>query len=397
MTAVTRTVTRRTRGGARNVSGVTHLGGDRWRVRVYAGMDPLTGKQRQLSRTFRAPNKTVANAAAEKLRSQMRDELTTTRERAGTVAELGDRFLALKRRDRAPKTMENYQRIVTRIVETFGHLPIERLTGRLIDDWYTRLMEEGMKPANIQHHHALLRAMLRQAVRSEMTDRVATVNATVPRGDKFETTPPTIAVARLLIADAGGDLGAALHFAASTGARRGEVVGLRWGDIEHGRVTIRRSISELKGGVLHVGPPKGRRPRTFGITSQTWLTLMRQCERARIHAERLHVDLGDDGWVFASPRKLLEQPYAPSWLSHGWQRLRDRHGVRFRPHDLRHANATWLTDAGIPAATGAKRLGHAQTATYSNVYDHPTDEADARAVAVLELALPAASAPASPP
>lgn len=381
------------RGGLmpRDVAGVTHLGGERWRVRIYAGKDPLTGKERQLSRTYHAATRTAAMKQAEAYRVEMRKQLKTAAANRGTIRELGDRFLALKRRDRAPSTVTNYARIVDRIVDTFGHLPIEALTGRMIDDWYGRLMDGGMTAATVQHHHSVLRAMLRQAVKSEMAERVATIGATPPSAPKYETRPPTIEVARLLLDEARGDLAAALHVLAATGIRRGELVGLHWSDIEHGRMTVRRSITELKGGVLHVGPPKGKKARTIKITAQTWLTLMRHRERVRVRAEKLGVTLPADGPIFVSFRGSLDgtRPYKPSWVSHGWDRIRKTHGVTFRPHDLRHANATWMTDAGIPVTTGAKRLGHAQTSTFTDVYGHGTDEADARAVAVLELMLPA--------
>lgn len=378
---------------ARDVSGVTHLGGDRWRVRIYAGLDPLTHRQLQRSRTFRAPNRTNAMRLAESHRVAMRNELRSTADRKGTVAELAESFLDLKRRDKSPTTVKAYATIVARIVDTFGHLPVASLRGEQIDDWYGRLQAEKMSAATIAHYHAVLRAILRLARKRRKVERIATDEASPPSVPKFEVRPPTEPVVRLMLADVDGDLGAALHVAASTGARRGEICGLSWPDISAGKIVIRRAIVEVRGGVLHEKPPKGGKARTIPITAQTWLTLMRQRQRLLERAERLGVSLPDDGPVFGRwDRHLHLRPQRPSWLSHGWDRVRKAHGVTFRLHDLRHFHATFLTDAGIPVTTGAKRLGHAQVSTYTDIYGHGTDEADTRAVALLELALPAAKA-----
>jgi integrase len=391
MAPVTRNVTRRARGGARNVSGVTHLGGDRWRVRLYAGLDPLTGKQRQLSRTFRAPNKTDANRQAEALRVGMRAELTETASRKGTVAELGDRFLALKARECAPTTVKNYTVIVGRIVDTFGRLPASALTGDMIDDWYDRLLAGGMSKPTLAHHHAVLRAMLRSAYRKGHLSRVATDQASAPKADKYKARPPSLESVRLLLNGATGDTATAFFVQATTGIRRGELVGLRWSDLEGGVLTVRRSITELPGRVLHEGPPKGKHERAVPLAATTWLVLMRHRQRLVDRCERRGGTLATDGPVFPSPRDRDGARWCrPSWISHRWDELRTRLGLdAVRLHDLRHFHATLLTDAGIPVTAGAKRLGHALTSTFTDVYGHGTDEADARAVTVITLALPA--------
>jgi integrase len=383
-----------------------HLGGERWRIRVYAGLDPTTGKQRARSRSFTAPNRRAAERLAPTITAQLLADIDHTRSQEaahrGSVRELADDWLDLKRRQgRSPSTITGYQTIVTRITERFGHLQVADLTGRDIDRWYGELADlttpdgqPALTASTVKHHHSVLRAMLRQAERWGLVDAVATRRASPPTSDTPEINPPTSAALGVVLAQTGGDFGNALRIIAGTGMRRGELLGLWWSDISTPRnidgnhvadLTVRRSVLELAGGGLHIKVTKGRKPRTLTIGADVLAALAAQRTHLTDLAAVLEVRLPADGPVFADLRTdpTGGTPRRPGWLSHRWGKVRAQHGITSRLHDLRHWNATTLLDMGVPLPVVSERLGHAQTSTTLNIYGHAVARSDQAAATLL--------------
>lgn len=375
---------------------VQHLGGDRYWVRIYAGVHPVTGKQRARSRSFRAANMREARKIADGHIVALQAELDEAKLQSGTIRELAREWMELKRRQgRSPATLQGYDVIVARIVKRFGNRKVADLTGRDVDRWYGELAEpgkgddEGMSAATIQHHHAVLRAMLRQGERWDMVSRVATRQSSPPSVLRHEINPPTDAALGLLMADTAGDFANAVRILAGTGLRRGELCGLAWSDLVGDQLTVRRSVLELKGGELHVKTTKGRKPRTLTVGADVLAAFANQRAHLEAMAAAMEVVLPADGPVFADLKRDPSgmRPRRPWWVSNQWIQLRDRHGVSFRLHDLRHWNASKMLDSGVPLATAAQRLGHAQPSTTSNIYGHSIAGADRSAAELLSGAL----------
>lgn len=386
-----------------------HLGGDKWRVRVYAGRDPITNKQTARSKSFRANGKRAAERAAAIHVATLQGDIEARDVARGTVADLAARWLDLKRRqDRAPSTIEGYEAIVEKIVERFGRRRVADIRGVEIDEWYGELLTERdkvtkqlvRKPATVAHYHAVLRGMLRQAERWEMVDTVATRRASPPTVIRPEISPPTTAALGVLLADAGETtFGMALRVIAGTGMRRGELCGLWWSDIgpvtvdgvggRSADLTVRRSVLELDGGELLVKSTKSRKPRTFMVGGDVLDAFDVQRRLLGELAAVCEVVLPADGPVFADLRAdpTGATPRRPGWLSHRWAALRDRHGMTTRLHDLRHWNATMLIDAGVPITVVAERLGHAQVSTTTDIYAHRVAASDAAAASHIAGAL----------
>lgn len=374
---------------SRHRGSLQHLGGDRWRVRVFGGRTN-TGKQITRSRSFRATDKRSAERVALRITGELLDELETARIPRGSIAELAGDWLDLKRRQgRSPSTIDGYRVIVDRIVERFGRMRIGDLTGRDIDRWYGELGDAGISPATVQHHHAVLRGMLRQAERWDLVGSVATRRSSPPSVDRPEISPPTTAALGVLLAAAGdGDFGMALRVMAGTGVRRGELLGLRWSDVGAvtvvdgvpvAELTVRRSVLERKGGGLLVKSTKSRKPRTLTVGGDVLDALARQMVILEGRAAAIDAPVSGDGFVFADlPADPSGQtPRRPGWLSHRWIGLRDAHQmVGVRLHDLRHWNATTLIDAGVPVPTVSERLGHAQVSTTLNIYSRRVAASD---------------------
>lgn len=372
---------------------VEPLGGNRWRVRVYAGIDPVTGRQLQVQRSFRADGVRAAERAAVKIRAQLLDELNTRRARTGTVAELVDRYLTWKKPRWSPTTATRNTAILTTISADLGRLRLDVMSARHVDDWYVTLAGRGLAPSTVRHYGRVLNAALRQGQRWDMVQVRATENATPPPVPRHAIQPPTNQVVRLLLEEASGPLRAALTVAAYAGLRRGEVIGLRWSDLvplaDGGAILhVRRSVADVAG--LYVKSTKTGRERAFVVPGTVVAELAALRDRQTDQYAQLGVQVPVDGYLFADLRAdpSGQTPMRPGWLSLSWDRHRKRLGATgVRLHDLRHWNATTMMAAGVDPATIAERLGHADITTTLDIYSHAVPAVDGAAAATLAAAL----------
>lgn len=369
-----------------------HIADDRWRVRVYVGTDPVTGRQQIRSRSFRASGPRAAAKKAAEVETELRHNLTRRTVEHSTIAGLLDDWLAVKRRKLSPTTIYGYEHRVRKIVAQFGRMPADELTGRQIDDWYGRLLDGGTSEAEVVAIHRVLRAALRWARKKRGLPTVATDYAEPPDHQSPEMTPPTTAAVLALLGQLpdGDDVqwSRAVRLSVFTGLRRGEIVGLQWADWTpgtdgvDGRLKIVRSVREVRRDVT-IGPTKGKRSREIPLHYAAEAVLLAQREWLESR------NMGSV-WVFPNVPDL-GVPRRPGWLSTAWGRWRGRFAPGLRLHDLRHHFATMLLDHGVPLNTVQKMLGHADAAVTLRVYGHRTREGERQAMDALSLSLGAGS------
>ena len=173
----------------------------------------------------------------------------------------------------------------------------------------------------------------------------------------------------------------------ATGARRAEVCGLRWSDVDFddGLLTVERSYSVVPG-ARGDRPTKTRSARRIVLDPATVEDLAEGWQRARELAAicGVAIDTRRAGYIFtADPTGTTAwRPDAANVL---WAKTRKEGGAAagIRLHDLRHFQATQLLDAGIPVPTVAARLGHSDGTTTMKIYAHRTRGADERAATVV--------------
>ena len=230
--------------------------------------------------------------------------------------------------------------------------------------------------------------MLRKAYKWGMVEKVATEYATPPSVPRRRATTPTLDAVQAFLAHADGrslEVGTILHLAAATGARRGELVALRWADLDwkSGELRIERSFAETTGPAT-LKTTKSGRERIVTLDPQTLYRLDQPKRRLAKVAAHFGTELAPGAWMFpnmaADPRGLVAR--RPGWLSLWFKRLQKETGATFRLHDLRHWHATRLIAGGMDVTTVSHRLGHADTSTTLNIYAHPLGERD-RAAAEL--------------
>jgi integrase len=214
--------------------------GDAWELRAYVGTDPVTGKQRYATRTVRG-GKRHADAELAKLLVEV-NEGRASRTTA-TVAELLDAWLEHAERGFSPKTVLETRGFVERTLKPgLGSVPLSKLRPADIDRFYARLQLPGggrsgraQAPGTVRRVHEILRRALEQGVRWGWLGVNPADRATPPRPPAPSVSPPPPGdVARLFALAAESDPAFAVFvmLAAASGARRSELIALRWTDLE---------------------------------------------------------------------------------------------------------------------------------------------------------------------
>jgi integrase len=176
--------------------------------------------------------------------------------------------------------------------------------------------------------------------------------------------------------------------ALATGMRRGELLALRWGDLDLSGATliVKRSLEETRAGLRFKSPKTKHGHRTISLP----LSLVSSLRTHRRHQLELRIALGQGrpgptALVFSSPEG---SPMSPDNLSRDWRRVtasRKLPSVRF--HALRHTHASALIASGLDVLTISRRLGHASAAVTLAIYGHLFRNTDREAADAIEVAL----------
>lgn len=366
-------------------------GKDRWRAKVYLGAGP-NGTKRYLTRTIRGPKRHAENVLAQLIVEAGAGGHDVT---DGTVEELARRWIEATGPGLSPTTLRGYEYLLrTAILPRIGHMKLRALRPQTLDQLYGELLQRGGKdgkplsPRSVHHVHALVRRILNQGVRWGWTPSNPALRATPPRVPHREMATPEPDELRRLIVEAervDEDLATFVRLAAVTGARRGELCGLRWSDVDlaHGSLSITRSVIGMRNDALIVKDTKTHAGRRIALDPETVDSLARQRQRHEARALVAEVQLADGAYIFTTTIDG-SRPRRPDGMSLAFIRLRRRAGVKELPlHSLRHFAATRMLAAGVPVRTVSGRLGHANAATTLNVYSHWVAAADQEAASTL--------------
>lgn len=344
-----------------------------WELRIALPPDPATGRRRQRSETVYGDRRAAAAALA---RLAAAGAPSPGDRRAGTAMTFGELlhiWWPAKRGTLAASTVREYQRIIdSRLEPDLGAVHLDRLLPFHLDRYYDELSREGLRAASIRQIHAVARGALGQAHRWGWLPTNTASAASPPRRIAPEITPPTAEQVKHLVAGAEAEspeFGVLVRLAAVLGARRGELCGLRWEDIdlEERTLTIRTGIADVAGRLMETDT-KSHRPRTISIDAAT-------TRRLRSYRERAVRNAGEHGTTLATRAFVLSEapdgtaPYRPDKATGMFRRVARRVGLRAtRLHDLRHFAATEMISSGIDVRTVAGRLGHGQPWTTLNTY-----------------------------
>jgi integrase len=355
-----------------------HKKGTRWYV-VTAEPKGEDGKRRQKWHTPSHRTKKEAQRAEREILSQ-RDAgsyVEPTRQTLG--AYLTGEWLPAIRATVRPSTWTSYETLVRlHVAPHLGPVPLRQVTPAGLNGLYATLAESGrrdgsggLSPRTVRYVHTILRRAFGDAVRWGLLARNPVALADPPRQARVEMQAWTAEqAAAFLAAIAAERLYPAFHLALLTGMRRGEILGLRWADVDldAGRLAVRQTRVDVGYEVVVSEPKTARSRRQVALDGGTGAVL--RSWRATQAAERLAWGPGweDNGLVFTREDGT---PVHPQTLTRTFDELVRRSGLpRIRFHGCRHTWATCALAAGVPLWDVSDALGHSSIAITSDIYRH---------------------------
>jgi integrase len=272
------------------------------------------------------------------------------------------------------------------LVPFLGTKRLESLSVADVRRFITR-MQNDHTAATAKEAHRVLRTALTAAVREELITRNVASLVEPPRVKQREIRPWTLEETLSFLEAARRDpLYAAFVLAVAMGLRRGELVGLRWSDVDlDNRVVHVRQQTQRRRGTLYDDDPKSRRSRVVPmpvlcIAPLRWHRL-RQWEAYA----RTGVAWSETGYVFATRNG---RPVEPRNVYRSFTRVAADAGLRVvRLHDARHGCATLLTAAGVAPRVIMEILGHSQISITMDVYTHVVHDTQREAISHMDRLL----------
>jgi integrase len=356
--------------------------GDSWTAVVDLPPDPTTGKRRQKRITARTKREVEAQAA------ELIQKANTGFVDAGkvTVREFFDHWLETTAPTLRAVTVRRYRDLVRlHIVGVIGNIPLAKLTTADVQRLYADRLKH-LSPTTVRYIHAVLHHALDDAVKWNLLSRNVAHHVEPPKKARSEMRVWSAEqVGCVLRAAADDPLEALWRLAIYTGMRRGELLAVKWADLDldSEALFVQRSLSRGQTSRLEEGEPKSRSGRRRISLSPSIVESLKR-HRVRQLEHRLAVgDVYDDcGYVFANETGSYLHT---NTLYRRFHALVTRAGVpAVRFHDLRHTSATLLLAEGVHGKIVQERLGHANIAMTLDLYSHVTADMQRQAADVLE-------------
>lgn len=370
-------------------------------VRVHRGRDTDGRQLKPWTATF-----DVAPGWTEKSARKKAEAFAATFERdckAGLIGDGRRRFddycnycIDLKeQRGAKHSTIFRYRELTKRIFPAIGHIKLCDLRADHLNNLYTDLMKPGLNnrsggslsPSTVRKYHNLISTVLDQAVKEglvpfNVADRTMKPKAEKPEVQYFQ--PEQIAAIRGALEGEPIKWKTITHLLLITGARRGEILALKWEciDFDRNQIHICNSVSYRPDVGIRVESPKTETSIRFVALPAETMKLLRQY-RAWQSAERLRLGeyYQDQGLVFSQDNG---QPMHPDSVNRWLNKFSARHDLpHINPHAFRHTMASLLLYNHVDNVSVSKRLGHAQVSTTSNIYAHVIEQADQKNADIL--------------
>ncbi len=358
-----------------------------WELKFDLGRDPATGKRETRYHSFKGGKRgalaELTRLTAEALRGTYVD---ATSETVGGFLDRWDRDWAST--NVSPKTAERYCGLIGKqIGPHIGNRPIQKLRAVDLSELYAILSRDGLSPRTVGHVHRVLHRALGHAatwgvVQQNVASlvrppRVPSTEIEIIREDQIKTVLQKLRGRSMyMIATLG----------LATGMRRGELLALRWQDVDldGGKLRVEQSVEQTKVGLRFKSPKTKHGRRTITIPPSTVAELRTHWKEQQ--ERRLALGAGKapaEALVFPTWDFAVRSPNA---LTKEWSVAMAEAGMAITLHSLRHTHASSLIAAGVDVLTISRRLGHATPAVTLNIYGHlfsNTDDGAAQAIEAL--------------
>ena len=282
-----------------------------------------------------------------------------------------------------PTTQATYEnRIYGHIIPSVGKIPLSKLTQNDLQQFYAKLKRTGRKvnvelkgtgvsDRMVRSCHALCRSSLEKAVEEGLITRNPSIGCKLPPKKNGEMKVLTqTEIVRLLNQAYDEGYYEMFLLELTTGMRRGEILGLKWRDLnlETGELNIKRQLT-TKG----ISVPKTKSSIRTILLPPDMLDLLREMKKTAKY-----------DWIFPSPVKEGE-PRNPTAITKRFRIMLERaHCKHVRFHDLRHTFATMALENGMDVKTLSAMIGHVSSETTLNIYSHVTDTMRAQAAVKID-------------
>jgi len=359
-----------------------------WQIQVYAGVGS-DGKYRRQFETVHGLKSTAQKRLNELLVS-VEKGIYVEPGRLSVAEHFRNWLQGYVKTSCSQRTLDGYQSIIDHhLIPSLGHLQLKHLNPQAIQAYYGTACQR-LSARTVYHHHRVLSQSLKFAVRQGHLTRnpAELVDPPTPRKQAVHTlTPGEVEI--LLESAQDNYYYPVIYTALSCGLRRGELLGLRWRDVDLGLLSISVcQVLEKRWGICQFKEPKtSHSQRRVAMTPKLSLFLREyKAEREWVYHE-FGKQLALDDLVFTS---VEGKPLDPSVLSHAFTRIVRQAGLeRVRFHDLRHTFASLMLLRGAKPKVISEALRHASVAFTMDVYSHIIEGMQSDAMALLDEVLPA--------
>jgi integrase len=334
-------------------------------------------------KTVYGKTKTEATKKLRAITRMVEDGVPVVESRA-TVASVVTPWAAttLPMGNRRASTVETYRTLIrTLVLPGVGTVPLADLTPQRVEEWAATMTAAGKSPATVRKAMDVLGMALDVAVRDKRLRTNPVREAARPRLARPDVSHYSSKEVAALLDNATGRLSPALTLAVFTGLRRGEMLGLRWRDVDlaGGHFAVTGTLGRVGGKLTRTEPKTNAGVRVVPLVEearQALLDAKTTQDADRAASPHWH----DSGYVFTT---ASGEPVDPDNLARWFTKVRTDAGVTHGSwHTLRHSAASTLLRSGVPMIVVSRLLGHAKIQITLDLYGHLTTSDIAEAVAV---------------
>ncbi|MBA2726454.1 MAG: site-specific integrase [Actinobacteria bacterium] len=354
-----------------------------WTLVVERGRDPVTGKRRQMWVTVKGSKK---HAEAELARLINSVETGSEIEPANqSVAEYLERWLQACEGRLKPRTLQRYRELMTRHASpVIGGVDLRKLRPLHIEKMLRHCRDTGLSERTVLHVYRVLHTALAQAVKWQLLERNVAASVTPPKPAKRSVDAPDPAdIIRLLQSVQGTEIEMPTVVAIGTGMRLGEVLGLRWVDLDLG-VGSARVVQTVQVDRTFGTPKTHRSSRPIGLPQFVIDAL--KAHRKTQNESRLVAGGAWQEFDLVSCRPD-GTPLDPRRVSRLFTATTHRLGLKMTFHGLRHAYASLMLLSGVDLKVISGLLGHSSIGITADLYLHVTERANQEAASKLDALL----------
>lgn len=295
-----------------------------------------------------------------------------------------------KKQDLSPTTIDGYNNIINNhVILLLGDLKLQDIKTYNIQQYFDKKFKT-LSAKTLTQHYRVLHKAFDYACRIGLIEKNPCKNVDRPKEKKIETKVLNIEETKELLDIVNGHwyYGAPVTLALLLGLRRGEVLGLRWEDInfKDKTITINQTLEKVKGKFVFKEPKTEKSKRTIAITDDI-VKILNAHKKQQMKLQIAFHGEWQNKYNLVCTRDN-GKPITPTVLSTGFQLFLKKHKLpSMRFHDLRHTNATLMLAAGVSAKVAGNRLGHSNIKTTLDLYSHVLEHIDRDAAEKLDSML----------